>query len=33
MCVIYSDHKSDLNECIEEQPEQFDQHQCVSSLI
>jgi hypothetical protein len=24
MCVIYSDRKSDLNERIEEQPEQFD---------
>jgi hypothetical protein len=33
MCVIYSGHKSNLNERIEEQPEQLDQHQCVSSLI
>jgi hypothetical protein len=33
MCVIYSGHKSDLNECLEEQPQQFDQHQWVSSLI
>jgi hypothetical protein len=33
MCVIYSGRKSNLNECIEEQPEHFNQHQCVSSLI